>query len=93
VNCFLEEEAEREVEIHPYREEEAQKQMDRLKAVKLRRDQGAVKVALAAVRAAASARANVMPAVMEAVTAYATVGEVCGVLTDVFGRYREPVRF
>jgi methylmalonyl-CoA mutase N-terminal domain/subunit len=93
VNCFVEEEAEREVEIHPYREEEAQKQAARLAAVKRRRDGRAVDAALAEVRAAAAASRNVMPAVMEAVTAYATVGEVCRVLTEVFGCYREPVRF
>ena len=34
-----------------------------------------------------------MPATMDAVEAYATVGEVCGVLKDVFGTYQEPVRF
>ena len=34
-----------------------------------------------------------LAAVMDAVEAYASVGEVCGVLRDVFGTYREPVRF
>jgi methylmalonyl-CoA mutase, N-terminal domain len=93
VNCFREEEQEREVEIHPYRVEEAQKQVARLAAVKRQRDNEQVKAALQAVRAAATEKRNVMPAVMDAVTAYATVGEVCGVLTDVYGRYREPVKF
>ena len=36
---------------------------------------------------------NVMPAIMDAVEAYATVGEICTVLKEVFGTYREPVRF
>jgi len=34
-----------------------------------------------------------MPAAIEAVGAYATVGEVCGVLKEVYGAYDEPVRF
>ena len=34
-----------------------------------------------------------MPAAMDAVKAYATVGEVCGALKTVFGTYKEPVRF
>ena len=48
---------------------------------------------LAAVRAAAEAGENVMPSVMDAVEAYATVGEVCRTLVDVYGTYDEPVRF
>ena len=34
-----------------------------------------------------------MPAVMDAVERYATVGEVCSVLKEVFGTYVEPIRF
>jgi methylmalonyl-CoA mutase N-terminal domain/subunit len=93
VNCFREEEEEREVEFHPYREEEAQKQLARLGHVRAERDDAAVQRHLAAVEQAARGGGNVMPAVMDAVEAYATVGEVCGVLKEVFGAYREPVRF
>jgi methylmalonyl-CoA mutase N-terminal domain/subunit len=93
VNCFREEEEEREVEFHPYRGEEAQAQVRRLERVRRERDDAAVEARLEKVRAAAAARENVMPAVMDAVEAYATVGEVCGVLKEVFGTYREPVRF
>jgi methylmalonyl-CoA mutase N-terminal domain/subunit len=32
-----------------------------------------------------------MPAIIEAVEAYATIGEMCGVLREVFGEYREPL--
>jgi methylmalonyl-CoA mutase N-terminal domain/subunit len=49
--------------------------------------------ALARVQADARSGANLMPAIMEAVKAYASVGEITGVLVGVFGRYREPVRF
>jgi methylmalonyl-CoA mutase N-terminal domain/subunit len=34
-----------------------------------------------------------MPAMLQAVRAYATVGEITGVLKQVFGEFREPVRF
>jgi methylmalonyl-CoA mutase N-terminal domain/subunit len=93
VNIFEEEEEEREVEFHPYREEEAHKQVNRLKRIKKDRDAGAVKSTLEKVRAAAKAGDNVMPTIMDAVEAYASVGEVCGVLKEVFGTYQEPVRF
>lgn len=93
VNCFTEEEEERDIEFHPYREEEAKEQIARLSRVRRERDNRAVETALEEVRAAASSSANVMSAVMAAVEAYATVGEVCGTLKDVFGTYQEPVRF
>jgi len=94
VNCFVEEgEEEREIEFHGYRDAEAKKQLARLDEIRGRRDKGAVTRHLEAVRAAARSKQNVMPAVIDAVEAYATVGEVCGALIDVFGRYQEPVRF
>ncbi len=94
VNCFTEEdEEERDMEFHPYREEEADKQLERLARVRSERDGSNVSAALEKVRAAASAGVNVMPSIIDAVEAYSTVGEVCGVLGDVFGRYDEPVRF
>ncbi|MEE8409838.1 MAG: methylmalonyl-CoA mutase family protein [Myxococcota bacterium] len=93
VNCFEEEEQERDIEFHPYREAEAVKQLERLERVRSERDSDAVTQRLAAVREAASGGSNVMPAAIDAVEAYATVGEVCGVLKEVFGSYEEPVRF
>ncbi len=96
VNCFVEDEEDTQdgsVEFHPYRSEEADRQRERLARVKAGRDAGAVRSALVAVRQAAEAGDNTMPAIIEAVTAYATVGEVCAALKDVFGEYREPVRF
>jgi len=93
VNCFQEEEEEREVEFHPYRENEAASQQQRLARIRGERDDEQVQATLEKVRAAAAGKKNVMPAVMDAVEAYATVGEVCGVLKEVFGTYQEPVRF
>ena len=93
VNCYEEDEAERAVEFHPYREQEAARQIERLAGVKRERDGENVEALLARVRDAAASGENVMPSVMDAVEAYATVGEVCAALKDVFGAYREPLRF
>ncbi|MBW2453556.1 MAG: methylmalonyl-CoA mutase [Deltaproteobacteria bacterium] len=92
VNCYTEKEEERDIEYHPYRQEEAGRQLRRLAAVKERRDGGTVRAGLKSVREAASAGANTMPAIIDAVESYASVGEVIAVLKDVFGTYREPVR-
>jgi methylmalonyl-CoA mutase N-terminal domain/subunit len=93
VNCYRIEEQPREIEFHPYDEAGAQAQIEALRRVRAGRDGQAVTRALERVRADARAGVNVMPAIMEAVRAYASVGEITRVLVDVFGRYREPVRF
>ena len=65
-------------------------QLKRLAAVKQARDDEAVRRSLDAVRAAADdPSANLMPPVIDAVKAYATEGEICDTLADVFGRYVE----
>ena len=81
------------VEFHPYREGEAKKQVERLDRVRSERDSQAVLKHLEKIRVVAREGRNVMPAVIDAVEAYATVGEVCKALKDVFGSYKEPVRF
>ncbi|MEW5864140.1 MAG: methylmalonyl-CoA mutase family protein [Pseudomonadota bacterium] len=93
VNCYRIEEAPREIEFHPYDEAGAQAQVEALRRVRAERDGRSVARALERVRADARAGVNVMPAIMEAVKAYASVGEITRMLVDVFGRYREPVRF
>jgi len=94
VNLFREdEEPERAVELHPYRAAEAGAQIARLRRIRETRDSAAVGRALESVREAARAGRNVMPGVITAVRAYATVGEVCGTLRDVFGTHQEPIRW
>jgi methylmalonyl-CoA mutase N-terminal domain/subunit len=94
VNCFVEdEEEEQPVAFHPYREEEAAQQIERLERIRRERDQETLHAALEKLKTDARTGQNVMPAVMDAVECYATVGEVCGVLKEVFGTYIEPVRF
>ncbi|MCY4176836.1 MAG: methylmalonyl-CoA mutase family protein [Acidimicrobiaceae bacterium] len=65
-------------------------QLKRLAAVRQARDDEAVSRALDGVRAAAQDPAcNLMPPVIDTVKAYATEGEICDALADVFGRYVE----
>ena len=94
VNCYRNEhEDEHKVEFHPYDEADAQRQIESLKRVRAERDGAAVTAALARLRSDAAEGRNVMPALMQAVKAYASVGEMTRELVAVFGRYREPVRF
>ncbi len=66
-------------------------QCKRLADVKRHRDDGGVAVTLARLSSdAAVAEVNLMPAILDAVRAYATVGEMVEVLAGVFGRYEEP---
>ena len=62
---------------------------DRLAALRKRRDNAAVERALTKIRAAASSDENMMPLLIEAVEAYATVGEICGILREEWGEYQE----
>ena len=64
-------------------------QLERLAPVKRDRDEAKLARALDGLVRAAEGDENTMPFVLEAVRAYATVGEICGVLRPVFGEYRE----
>ena len=59
----------------------------KLKALRESRDQVAVDMALTKLGQAAKGDENLMPYILEAVRLYATLGEICGVLRDVFGEY------
>ena len=64
--------------------------IERLNQVKARRDGSALSRSLAALKlAAADESQNLMPPILDAVRAYATIGEICGVLREVFGEYQE----
>ena len=65
------------------------KQIGRLQAVRARRDTEAVERALAEVKAAASTRINLMPALIEAARVHATEGEIVEALQSVWGSYTE----
>ena len=64
--------------------------LERLKRVRRERDQVAVKRALEQLQRVAEGTENTMPAIIEAVRAYATLGEIMDVFRAVFGEYMEP---
>ncbi len=66
-------------------------QIKKLREMKEKRDNVRVKTTLDAVREGAKGDANLMPLILDAVRAYATEGEICGVLREVFGEYQENV--
>jgi methylmalonyl-CoA mutase N-terminal domain/subunit len=68
-------------------------QINRLKRLRAERDQNKVDRALEALRKAAEGDENTMPYILDCVHAYATLGETCGVLREVFGEYKEPAIF
>jgi methylmalonyl-CoA mutase, N-terminal domain len=68
-------------------------QIERLNRLRRERDQAAVQRALDNLRRVAEGTENTMPAIIEAVKAYATLGEIMDVFRNVFGEYMEPAVF
>jgi len=90
VNAYTVEE-DTEPEILQVDEAVEEQQHERLAAVKAERDDAAVEAALSAVHETTVAGENVMPAVVDAVKAESTMGEIMGVFEDEFGTYRETI--
>jgi len=70
--------------------EVARAQVERLARVRAERDGAAAQAALGRLGQAARGTENLMPAILEAVRAYTTLGEICGELRTVWGEYRPP---
>ncbi len=66
------------------------RQAERLEKLRLNRDNGAMGQALDRLRIACQGTENTMPFILNAVHAYATLGEIIDVMRDVFGTYQEP---
>jgi methylmalonyl-CoA mutase N-terminal domain/subunit len=90
VNDFATEEMQA-VPIQRIDEALERRQVERLRALRERRDAAVQQTALRGVEDAARSGENLMPRIMAAVEAYATVGEIADVLRGVFGEYRESV--
>lgn len=86
-------ENERPPEIHKVDPEVERRQCAKLRELRAKRDNGKVSQVLAELREAAKGDDNLMPYILECVRAYATLGEVCGVLREVFGEYQPAVIF
>jgi methylmalonyl-CoA mutase N-terminal domain/subunit len=79
------------IPIHAITQESEQRHLERLRRVRRERDQTAISAALGRLEnAARGGRDNLMPYIVDAVRAYATLGEMCNLLRGVYGEYREP---
>jgi methylmalonyl-CoA mutase N-terminal domain/subunit len=87
VNDFVSEE--RPLDILQIDETVAHRQAARLNKLRADRSQEAVTRSLAALRKAAESQENLMPSIFAAVKSYATLGEICEALRQVFGSYEE----
>ena len=88
VNAFVEPE-ERPISTLYIDHEVREQQSEKLALLRQERDSKAAQSALERLRAAAEGTENLMPPILEAVRAYATLGEMCDVLRTVFGTYEE----
>ncbi|WP_448379448.1 acyl-CoA mutase large subunit family protein [Fervidobacterium sp.] len=91
VNKFQIEEDLKQTQILKVDPELEKKQKERLKKLKERRDNEKVKKLLNKIKEVATTDENLFPYVLEAVKAYATVGEISNALREVFGEYTETV--
>lgn len=90
VNKYAMEEESGKINILQIDENVRDHQLERLAHVKATRDNGQVANALEKIKNAARTEENTMPAIIEAVGAYATVEEICVALRDIYGIYEEP---
>ncbi|WHY83987.1 methylmalonyl-CoA mutase family protein [Neobacillus novalis] len=74
-------------------EEMEKRQIERLKELKASRNEEKVKEALQRIKEAEERRENVIPAMIEAVKVYASVGEISDVLRDIYGIYQDSAKF
>ncbi len=87
VNRFVEEAASPPA-THRHLDELEAEAVAAVRSLRAERDDGRVRRALGELRAAAAREVNLVPLLVETVKTYATVGEICGVLREVFGEYR-----
>jgi methylmalonyl-CoA mutase N-terminal domain/subunit len=93
MNDFVEENEKIEIPILQISPDVEKRQRQRLADIRQNRDQKKVDTALQDLRAAAVEGRNVFPPLLEAVRCYATLGEQCDALAEVFGIYEEQAVF
>jgi len=86
-------EADREVELYAFDPQVAAAQVAKLERIRRDRDNSVAARALARLSDEARSTGNLMYPILEAVRAYATLGEIARAMKDVFGEHKEPVRF
>ncbi|GAB4412790.1 MAG: methylmalonyl-CoA mutase family protein [Anaerolineae bacterium] len=87
LNAF-QSQAEEKIPVFKGNPETEQRQIERVQALRRRRDNTQVQQSLADLVAAARANENLMPALIESVKTYATLGEICEALRGVYGTYK-----
>ncbi len=90
VNRFQDEGKPHPLQLYRADPEAENAQVKSLEILRRERDHRAVTAALGHLREAALGEENLMPPILRAVKAYATVGEICGVFREVFGEYKSP---
>jgi methylmalonyl-CoA mutase N-terminal domain/subunit len=90
VNGYVDEDEALEIPILKMDPEGYNRQVNRLKRLREERDNGEVDRTLNALRNAAVGNENTMPYILDAVRAYATLGEITDLFREVFGEYQEP---
>ena len=79
-----------EIPILKMDEKGEERQIKRLKKLRKERDNAKTQRNLSRLKKAAEGNENMMPAILDCVRSYATLGETCDVLREVFGEYKEP---
>jgi methylmalonyl-CoA mutase N-terminal domain/subunit len=96
VNCYAGDglaQADPDVALYRFDPRVAEAQIANLRRVRGQRDQGAVEAALRRLTDEARGTANLMDPILDAVRAYATLGEIADAMRTVFGEHKEPVKF
>ena len=86
-----EEDISERIELHNPDAEAIKRHIDNLRRVKAERDGGRVGECLDRIKMVAREKENLMPYLIEAVKAYASIGEITGALKEVWGIYQEPL--
>jgi methylmalonyl-CoA mutase N-terminal domain/subunit len=89
VNTFQEKAEGQSIDVLEIDESAATAQCDRLAALRRRRDSDRVRQSLEALQRGAAGSENTMPLILDAVRAYATLGEICEAMRQVFGSWEE----
>ena len=96
VNCYAGDglaQADPDVALYRFDPRVAEAQVANLRRVRGQRDQGAVEAALRRLTDEARGTGNLMDPILDAVRAYATLGEIADAMRTVFGEHKEPVKF
>ena len=92
VSKFADPDEELKIPLLEISDVQERRHLDRLARVRAERDADAHAAAMRRLETEAErGDVNLMPAIVEAVEAYATIGEMCGVLRRVYGEYKEPL--